>query len=405
MIPLGFTGAGQLLSADFEIKNSYKKTYSWRLITRDLHSGRVVSESDKMDYPLEGMLQELTPDGEWLALRAIDNWGAMPGPNNTWKFLIMSTRTGELRYSSIPIGRCDNFRVSPDSSCLLVTRYWSPQNVQNWNSLIDLETGQECRQFAFDSKSGGEDAVFSPDSREVATLRHDISNAKSIVFYSVLGDSPIARCPLSALPENAGLRLGGWHANRLTFEYSFKSPEAPTRVASCELTNHQLSDFRNEPGFGYTMDEELAETRFAMTGEGWKAYVWQVQGWGTPRWLEWWNRWPGQWLPQIEWVTDYHSQVQLVDPRTDAPIGRELELEGHDGSNYAFAISDDGRWVVDGGESLRVWKTPPAPRLHQLPWLLLAASLPWIALRVLFKSNPTTKRGSVSAGSTTSPTV
>jgi hypothetical protein len=125
--------------------------------------------------------------------------------------------------------------------------------------------------------------------------------------------------------------------------------------------------------------------------DGWMANVDLNYSGSKPRVAQLWNWIIGRIHPALIMDLDlvHRGQFTFVSPRSESPIGVPIEIQGFDGSNFLYRVSPDGRWLIDGGDRLRVYRTPPADRYTRIPGLLLLLVLGWnIDRRISSRQSP-----------------
>lgn len=304
--------------------------------------------------------------------------------STNWQLESVSRFDGRSRFPPWPVGRVRELLTSPDGRYLLVMREWDAKQSHNAHSLIDLHTGQEVLSIPLqddmtsgrtqqDGFLGNRGMIFTEDFRELVSLEYGAALRWVLVFRSIPTGLEVARVPLPEIRKVAELGLRICQSGRIWLWYQLERGYAPSRLISFRLKAHEVLDQRQEPGFDFVPGfDDPDEWSNSIIGNGWKAYG-QFSENRRSRVRQSWNQVAS--ALRLRWDLDDElapeGSVQFVTPLNDRNIGPSIPIMGYDGTNFSFDISPDGHWLADGGDRLRVYRTPPPGRWNRLPGVLL----------------------------------
>lgn len=367
--PIGLTSDGLLVSLDSP--DNVKAQSMLRV--REAATGRIVQEHLR-GIPLADY-GELTPDGESVIL-------LLPMTGAKEQMLVVSRKTGQRRYPPIVVNEVFWHPLSDNGQYRVMGIGIAGDTTGKYASIFDLTTGK----FLYPSDSKAE---FSPDSRQWVSLDEQGSQPW-LVFRSLADGHEIGRTLAPEFPGAAHIDLAGWSRDRLELAALFRLPSGGdvTRNWSFRVEGTMLADKRFEPA--HTAHAEVSKITgmtsdysWWLGGDDWAArasYESKGANWLADRWNGW-----VRWMPggkRLFLKASY--RWQLVSLSTGEPNAREIQVID-DLFNIPFVASRDGRWLVEAGKRLRVWRLPPPPQSEQLPGALLAAAAPWVLLLVRWR--------------------
>ncbi len=354
--PLGFTPEGMLVSLD----SSDNVAAPSMLRVREAATGKIVQEH-LLGIPLN-YFGELTPDGESVILQ-------LPMTGAKDQMLVISRKTGQRRYPPIRDTSVTWLPQMPDSRYRVMAVGIPGDTTGKSASIFDLTTGK----FLYPTDDR---AVFSPDGQQWVSLDQD-GRSPWLVFRSLADGHEIGRTLAPEFPAAQGILLAGWTHDRLELAARFDLPldGDETRNWSFRVDGTQLTDKRFEPAHTAQNLYYKSEYSWWVGGDDWAArasYETGDDNWFVHRWNRSIRRLPGRDRLQIKGFYRW----QLVSPTTGEPNAREIQVI-ENWYDIPFVASRDGRWLVEAGKQLRVWRLPPPPQSKQLPGALLAAAAPW----------------------------
>lgn len=406
--PIGFTADGHLVTADGDAQYlpnppgfarktaaSARSGKPLRLTTWNLDTGEVVAEVARSAQLVSWMGIVASPNCDTIMSRV-----STVNRRQLNQWFVLDTSTGQPRFPTIPLDTMDFPVISPDGRYAAMNSGWSQQNSNYFYAIIDLSSGTLLTKIlirGFQTKSqvdkfGAFDVasvIFSPDSKELLTF--ECSEAgRWIVFYSVPDGVEVARWPIPTEPKLENLSFSHWVSGKLLFRARKSGyPGSQVDHHAFECIEHELVPVRLE-GEADHWPLDSSEERYVLRADDWTARVQTSRAHSTPMVVRWWNQVVGRLHPAL--TTDFQlppsGLVQFLRVDSHSPIGVPIPIQGNDGSNFVYRISPDGQWLVDGGDRLRVYRTPPPQRWTRLPGVLLLLALGYAIDRRLRRKAP-----------------
>jgi hypothetical protein len=365
----------------------------------DLKTGQVMAQVGRSITLHAEMGTVVSPGCETIITRVMTE-----GTNgqNQHKWIVLDRLSGRQRFPSIRLNTSVSPVISPDGRYAVLNSGWVTQGTNEFYAIIDLSTGKERSRIpvpGFQTKTQDEEfgeldlssVLFTLDSQELMTFECD-KQGRWIVFHSVPDGVEVARCPVPAFPQYERLSFSHWASGKLLFQTQTSGfPVYRSIYRAFECVGHQLVRSELQDGFAAQFTPQHGESTWTWRGDGWMAHGDFRYSESEQRVAQLWNRTIGRIHPAmtIDRDTVQRGQVKYARPSSESPAGVPVEIQGFDGTNFLFRYSPDGRWLIDGGDRLRVYRTPPADRYTRIPGLLLLLVLGWnIDRRISSRQSP-----------------
>ncbi len=366
--PIGFNAAGHMVCVDGVVTDNFnlspaqfmtklggpRNAASSMIRILDPQTGQVLSE---LAIPYQFKYRALVISDDWLVLPCdLRERQTFLGTHA----VVIHAKTGELRFPPIRINPNTEMERSPDGRSLKLDTVSESGGMM----IVHAETGQLL--FPVTNNAG----LFSSDSRYWVEV-----DGATIRVQSLIDGSLVATIPIPPLKGPAAGYAIQNDRDRLMIWYTPWIVDIPTdRVVSFRFDGKTLTDPQQPPGVIVNAigasDSSYAGKIILST-----ALIDSI--------VRLWNQTGGR-IPilNINRNVKPHQRWVLFNRVSGRRVGKGIDLASDDPLQ-----SSDGRWLVEGGATLRVWKLPTSPWPVRW-WTFLAAIAPWLVLGVLGKRPP-----------------